>query len=98
MRNLDGKLKNSSLKVHAELPQGVIEHESILIQHREAVGYDGEDYNHFYHCPRCGGWIEGWPAHYRVNNWAPHALAGRMGVVEDCARCGEELTFLGVMS
>lgn len=97
MRNLDGKLKNSRLVVHAELPTGAFEHTGPF-GIREARGYVDGKYLHLYRCPRCNGWIEGLPDRHNVNNWAPHALAGRMGTVEDCARCGEELFFSGVMS
>lgn len=98
MRNWDGTLKKPSLVVHADLPEGVVEQPSILRQTREARGWVNGECKNFYHCPNCNGWIEGFPNSYRVNNHAPWALAGRMGSVDDCERCGYELDFLGIMS
>lgn len=96
MKRLDGKLKNSTLKVLTDLPEGVSQRDFLGL--KEASGDVSGAYKSYYYCENCGGWIEGLVHHYRVNNWAPHALAGRMGSVYECRRCGDELQFLGVMS
>lgn len=96
MKRLDGKLKNPNLNVLKDLPDGVQQQEFFGL--KEASGLINGVYKSYYYCEDCGGWIEGLVHHYRTNNWVPHALAGRMGIVYECCRCGDELQFLGVMS
>ena len=51
-----------------------------------------------YFCPRCPGWVPGYPGSYDEDTFAPHQLAGRRGTVTYCLRCGEEIAFLGLVS
>lgn len=97
MRNIDGTLKKPFLKVHKDLPHGVLEQETTSFRdYRTARGYVGDEYKHYYFCPKCNGWVEGYPVAYRTNTLAP--LSGRSGRVEDCERCGYELDFMGAVS
>lgn len=94
--------QDMSLTVHKELPAGVSEHQQIFANHREASGtemVDGEvTFHKFHHCPKCDGWIEGWPNQYNVNTLEPSHLAGRQGREYHCRRCGYEIGFIGRMS
>jgi hypothetical protein len=80
-----------SLPVLAELPEGVAEWPWPDDPRRAHGGG-----RRFYHCKRCGGWIEGNPTEYRVDTLAP--LSGRRGVETYCIRCGEEIAFSGMVS
>lgn len=84
------------IKVFAELPQGAIEAGLPFIRHREARGYVNGEYKTYYHCPKCGGWIEGFTVHHGEHTLGP--LSGRSGYAEDCKRCGYELTFVGIVA
>lgn len=84
------------MPVYAELPRGAIETTSLIVEHREAKGYVNDKYKNYYFCPKCEGWIEGWPKSARVNTLAP--LSGRSGHTEECERCGYELSFMGIVS
>jgi hypothetical protein len=97
LRNIDGTLKKPSLKVLEELPHGVTVSQLLSFREiKEASGYVDGNYKHFYYCPKCAGWIEGWPRRYGQHSLGP--LSGRSGYVEDCARCGYELDFMGIVS
>jgi len=51
---------------------------------------------YYYYCQYCKGWINGVPNKYEENPLAP--LAGRIGIVEHCIRCGVEIDFSGMCS
>lgn len=84
---------NPHLPVLAELPEGAVERNAaISFGCRKArLGTAG-----YFHCPRCGGWIEGHPIERRENTLAP--LSGRKGISTLCSRCGWELAFSGMVS
>jgi hypothetical protein len=98
MRSIDGAPKKPHLIVHTELPFGILEAREFLREYRTATGYNGGHFKTFYFCPKCNGWLEGWPVQYHQHTLVPHALAGRSGYVEDCERCGYELGFVGMVS
>lgn len=49
-------------------------------------------------CPHCGGWVRGLPKAYHVNTLNVAAGTGRQGWVENCCRCGREISFQGQTS
>ena len=96
----DDPLRNPTLVVLKELPEGVEEKWSLGGLHglREAWGTPYDIFHTFYYCYECEGWIEGNPEPVHFNNWEPQHLAGRKGTAYECQRCGVEIVFLGVMS
>lgn len=91
--------KNERLPILENLPNGVEEKSFSLSAIREAWGHPTpETFASYYHCYRCGGWIEGQPNSYQVNTLNPAMLAGRQGTEYYCRRCGEQIGFDGLMS
>lgn len=90
-----------SLGVLQTLPDGFTEHPLLFIGSsdlREASRYN-DGHLEFYHwCSHCKGWIAGTYEEHEVCDWHPSRLAGRMGTVYACRRCGRELFFTGVQS
>lgn len=90
--------KNPDLKVIAEddLPAGIIER-SRSGGLRIAYGLTADEkVLHFHYCEECGGWVEGYENHYNENSLG--YLSGRRGHAYYCARCGECISFNGIVS
>lgn len=79
-----------------ELPVGVMERQGPLLEYREAYGFVGGVGVWYHFCPRCDGWVEGYPVERRINTL--ELLSGRQGKAEYCARCNYELAFRGAVA
>jgi hypothetical protein len=82
--------KDETLEVHQEIPQGLMD----WGYHR--AGFVNGQYFQFHECKKCGGWITGRPAEYRIDTLGP--LCGRKGIEYYCRRCGYQIGFDGWMS
>lgn len=88
--------RNDNIKCHADLPEWATERGMSGFGPREADGYNDSKRVHLYFCHHCKGWVEGWPDTHGENSIGP--LSGRSGTVYECARCGEEFHFDGMVS
>lgn len=91
--------KDFSIEVVQELPEGIVEqHRSFLGHLREARG-EGKRWLEVYtYCRHCKGWVKAASNMYSINTLDTRSLSGRNGQEYYCARCGEQLAFLGMMS
>lgn len=90
--------QDMSIEVVQELPEGITERRHSYSGIREARG-DGDRYFEAYtYCRHCDGWVKSSPNMYNVNTLDTRSLSGRSGQDFHCARCGEKIGFMGMMS
>lgn len=86
-----------SLPVLEELPDGVAERYRFH-EPKEAFGVINGEPCPYHYCKHCGGWIPGYPNHYKVNTLDSYSLSGRRGDEWYCVRCGRQIGFSGAVS
>lgn len=89
--------KDPSIEVVQELPEG-IEEKRNLGNYRMARGSGDRYFEEYTYCRHCGGWVKSHANMYSVNTTNSHSLSGRNGQDFHCARCGERIGFMGMMS